>query len=45
MICIYVDNTASQGKGKVKEKDASAFAAVIEALTYQAPVTRAAMKK
>lgn len=30
------------GKGKIKERDASAFAVVIEALTYQAPVTRAA---
>lgn len=35
-----IDDTTSQGKGKVKESDAEKFATVIEALTYQPPVTR-----
>ncbi len=42
---VVVDDTISQGKGKIKEKDASAFAVAIEALTYQSPVTKAAIRK
>ncbi len=39
------DDTTSQGKGKIKESKDENFAKAIEALTYQAPVTRAAVKK
>jgi hypothetical protein len=37
------DDTTSQGKGKIRESSDSEFAKAIEALTYQAPVTRAAV--
>jgi hypothetical protein len=40
-----LDDTVSQGKGKVKEGNESSFALAIEALTYQAPITRAQIKK
>jgi hypothetical protein len=33
------------GKGKITERNETTFAQAIEALTYQAPVTRAAMRK
>lgn len=39
------DGTVSMGKDKIKESDGSAFARAIEALTYQSPVTRAAIRK
>mmetsp|Transcript_1349 Transcript_1349/g.1433 ORF Transcript_1349/g.1433 Transcript_1349/m.1433 type:complete len:136 (+) Transcript_1349:136-543(+) len=44
-ISTYGDDTTSQGKGKIKESKDENFAKAIEALTYQAPVTRAAVKK
>eukprot|EP01039_Chlorochromonas_danica_P005520 gene5520-6079_t len=44
-ISTFGDGTSNQGKGKIKERDASAFAVVVEALTYQAPITRATTKK
>lgn len=37
---IMVDNTSANGKGQIKERNATEFAASIEALTYQAPITR-----
>jgi len=44
-IVFITDDTVSMGKGKIKESDSSAFAVAIEALTYQSPVTRAAIRK
>ncbi len=38
---ILSDNTVSMEKEEVKVSDSEAFARVIEALTYQSPVTRA----
>ena len=40
-----LDNTVNQGKGHLREKDDAAFASVIEALTYQPPVVRSAIRK
>ena len=39
---LYVDHTTNQGKGSIKERNESAFAVAIDALTYQSPVTRGA---
>ena len=33
------------GKGSIKEKDASQFAVVIDALTYQSPLERSAIRR
>jgi len=44
-ISTFGDDTVSMGKDKIKESDSSAFAVAIEALTYQSPVTRAAIRK
>ncbi len=40
IFCFLIDDTTSQGKGKIREGDESKFAAAIEALTYQPPITR-----
>jgi hypothetical protein len=40
-ISTFGDNVSQIGKGQIKEKDATKFASSIEALTYQAPITRA----
>jgi hypothetical protein len=45
MTDIFIDNTSSDGKGEIKERNESRFASAVEALTYQSPVTRAALKK
>lgn len=42
---IFIDNTISQGKGEFRERNVTAFANAVEALTYQSPVTRAALKR
>lgn len=39
-ISIIGEGYTSQGKGKVKEKDETAFATAIDALTYQSPIER-----
>jgi len=39
------DDTTSMGKNQVKEKDETAFSVAIDALTYQSPVTRDAIRK
>eukprot|EP01031_Cornospumella_fuschlensis_P029206 gene29206-35254_t len=44
-ISTFGDNTSSMGKGKIREKDMSQFAVVVEALTYQPPLTRAPFRK
>eukprot|EP01035_Chromulina_nebulosa_P018217 gene18217-23883_t len=44
-ISTFGDNTVSQGKGEFREKDTEKFASAVEALTYQSPVTRAALKR
>ena len=39
------DDTTSMGKQTCREKDDSSFSVAIEALTYQSPVTRDAIRK
>lgn len=39
-ISTFGDDVSQIGKGQIKEKDSTKFAATIEALTYQAPITR-----
>ena len=41
-IPFVIDHTTNQGKGSIKERNESAFAVAIDALTYQSPVTRGA---
>ena len=41
-IISIIDHTTNQGKGSIKERNESAFAVAIDALTYQSPVTRGA---
>jgi len=36
----HVDNTANNGKGTIRERNESAFALAIDALTYTSPVSR-----
>ncbi len=40
-----IDNTFSDGKGEIRERNQTNFALAVEALTYQSPVTRAALKR
>jgi len=44
-ISTFGDNTAADGKGEFRERNETKFANAVEALTYQSPVTRAALKR
>lgn len=44
-VSTFGDNTVSQGKGEIKVRNESSFAQAVEALTYQSPVTRAAIRR
>ena len=45
-VCIFhADDTTSMGKQTCREKDETSFSVAIEALTYQSPVTRDAIRK
>lgn len=44
-ISTFGDETKSQGKGELTEKNEEAFAKAVEALTYVSPVSRANLRK
>ena len=45
MSVTVIDGVTNVQKGQIKEKKESQFAMAIDALTYQSPVTRSAIRK